>query len=213
MIGTTQLLVVLGAVATLLIAYGSTRERQRRRAFERIGPSLGLRVEPSTDGLREELAALPSMTRTRRHLFSHVLRGDESIVCDWRILEGPKQRPRRRAQTLAGVRLPGSRLPSFRLVARSNARARADRLAPSATEFHDGTRPEESIVVSGLNASTLRSYFDQARRSRIDLPKELVIEGGGDWITGHVPGRRTPPAEVAALLERVRVLAEQIVSD
>ncbi len=213
MIGTTLLLAVLGAVAVSLIAYAVSRDRQRRRAFERIGPSIGLRSEASTDGLREELAALPSMTPAKRHVFAHVLRGAESIVCDWRILQGPKDRPRRSTQTLVAVRLPGSQLPSFRLVARGNRRALADRLVAPAVEFGDATRPVEAIKVAGPDAAALRSFFDEARRSRVDLPDDLVIEGGGDWIAGHVPGRRTPPGEVAALLERVRVLAEQIVSD
>jgi hypothetical protein len=213
MVGTTLLLVVFGALAISLIAYGLMRDRQRRRAFERIAPRVGLRVEPSTEGLREALAGLPSMTRTRRHLFSHVLRGAESIVCDWRILEGPKQRPRRSTQTLVAVRLADARLPSFRLAARTNHRALADRLVPPPVDFRDATRPDEAIAVAGPDAAALRAVFDETRRSRIDLPKDLVLEGAGDWIAGFVPGRRTPPGEVAALLERVRVLADQIVSD
>lgn len=212
MIGTTFLLVVFGAVAISLIAYALSRDRQRRRAFERIGPRLGLRIEPSTDGLRELLDALPSMTPRKRHLFAHVLRDADTIVCDWRILEGPKDRPRRSTQTLVAVHLPGARLPSFRLVARTNRRALADPLVGTTVEFRDATRPEEAIAVAGPDEAALRSVFDEARRSRVELVDDLVIEGGGDWIAGHVPGRRMPTDELAGLVERVRVLAGQIVS-
>lgn len=212
MFGTTLMLVVFGALAISLIAYAVSRDRQRRRAFERIGPRLGLRSEPSSDGLRELLDALPSMTPKKRHLFAHVLRGADTIVCDWRILAGPKDRPRRSTQTLVAVRLPGARLPSFRLVAHTNRRALADRLVGPIVEFRDATRPEEAIVIAGRDDAALRSVFDEARRSRVELVDDLVIEGGGDWVAGHVPGRRVPIDELAALLERVRVLADQIAS-
>ena len=213
MIGTTLLLAAFAVVAISMIAYAVTRERQRRRSFERIAPRIGLQSGASTEGLREELARLPSMTKARRHLFTHALRGADSLVCDWRILEGPKERPRRSAQTLVAVRLPGSRLPSFRLMVRTNRRALGDRLIGPAVEFRDATRPEEAIVIAGPDEAALRSVFHEARRSRIDLPPELVIEGGGDWIAGFAPGRRAAPGELAGLLERVRVLADQIVAD
>lgn len=213
MFGTTSLLALLGAVATVLVAYAFAREGQRRRALERIGSGIGLLGGRSADGLRSELGALPSMTPNRRHVFAHVLRSADEIVCDWRVLGKPKERPRRSTQTLVAVRRSGARLPSFRLFAATNRRALADRRVGSVVVLEQATGRGPSLAVAGPDAAALQSFFDAARLAPVDLPDDLVVEGGGDWIAAHVPGRRVAPADLAPLIERVRVLADQIATD
>jgi hypothetical protein len=213
---------VVLAVGTLLVVHALLRDRKRRRALERWGAGRGLASERSAGAagparwgtsVREELGRLPSMTARVRQSFSHVLRNADQIVCDWRIVGGPKDRPRRVAQTLVAFRHEGADLPSFRLACRANRSAFGDRRDVPIVELATEPGVPDRLVVAGPDATVLQRFFDAARRNRLELPEELVVEGGGEWVACYVPRRRIPEPELAGFVERARVVCDPLLDD
>lgn len=205
---------ILAALLAALVGFAFAQDRARDRRFEAVGARLGLRFERrghEVARLRESLSRLPGMTRNARHGFFRVLHGPDAIVCDWRVLVRPKERPRRSTQTLVARSHSGSDLPSFRLVAAASSALLAEHEIGPRIEFEAvAAGTPARIAVAGPDAEGLRAFFSAERRSRIDVPEGLVVEAAGPWIACYRPGHKVATDELATFFERCGTLCDQL---